>query len=74
MARIYFSDFPGDITDNTKNAECNNENTNESDCVEPFFSEVHSESLVKEEREEIEMRMEEEILSEGDIALSVPLS
>ena len=67
MIKINFSNFPGDITENTKNAECAEENTNESDCVERFISEVHSESLVKEEREEIEMRMEEEDLSEGNI-------
>ena len=66
MAKTHFSNFPGDITDNTKNAECTEENTDASDCVEPVISEVHSESLVKEEREEIEMRMEEESLIQGN--------
>ena len=54
---------------NTKKEKSSGENTDESDCVGPFISEVHSESLVKEEREEIEMRMEEESLNEGNIAL-----
>ena len=69
MIKINFSNFPGDITDNTKNEKSTEGNADGPDCVEPFISEVHSESLVKEEREEIEMRMEEKILSEGNITL-----
>ena len=55
-----------------KNAERTEEDTDASDCVGPFISEVHSESLVKEEREVIEMRMEEEILSEGSMVAEGP--
>ena len=64
---LFISNFSDDITDN--NAEYTEENTDASDCVEPFISEVHTESHVKEEREEIEMRMEEESLSQGKMVL-----
>ena len=64
-----FSDVKTEHTPGERNEKSTEENNDESDCVGPFISEVCSESLVKEEREEIEMRMEEESLSQGKIVL-----
>ena len=59
---LVFSENMADITSDAMRAE---EITDEG----PYDPDLHHEFFIKEEEEETELRMEEEIKSEGDIAL-----